>query len=155
MDPKLFIRFLDARQWMVAQYTADITHEEGCRPAPGGGNSFNWILGHLTAYRNDMLKLAGEPPVPMPERMEQYARGATGGADPASAVTIPEMLEVLNRSHAALKAKLETMPPSDFDRPLEKGTAGEAFAFLNFHETYHAGQLGLARRLLGKEGVIQ
>jgi uncharacterized damage-inducible protein DinB len=35
------------------------------------------------------------------------------------------------------------------------GTVREALAVLQFHEAYHAGQVGLLRRLLGKPGVIK
>lgn len=47
------------------------------------------------------------------------------------------------------------MPPADFERKLENGNVGERLAFLQFHESYHAGQVGLLRRLLGKDGVIR
>ena len=47
-----------------------------------------------------------------------------------------------------------TSPDSRLDEPLEKDTLGWRLAFLQFHEAYHAGQLGLLRRLLGKDGAI-
>ncbi len=36
----------------------------------------------------------------------------------------------------------------------EKSTVGEQLGFLAFHEGYHAGQVAILRRLLGKEGAI-
>jgi len=34
------------------------------------------------------------------------------------------------------------------------GTVAEALTILGFHEAYHVGQLGIQRRLIGKDGAI-
>jgi hypothetical protein len=45
--------------------------------------------------------------------------------------------------------------PEEFNRPPLAGSIGDALSRLNFHESYHAGQIGLLRRIAGKEGAIK
>jgi uncharacterized damage-inducible protein DinB len=45
--------------------------------------------------------------------------------------------------------------PEKFKRPPLTGTVGQALATLYYHEGYHNGQIGLLRRLAGKEGAIR
>ncbi|MCH9008517.1 hypothetical protein IIA29_11025 [candidate division KSB1 bacterium] len=53
-------------------------------------------------------------------------------------------------------ADYERIEQLDFAKAAdEKETVGEKLSFLHFHETYHLGQIGLLRRLAGKEGVIK
>ena len=154
-DPQHFARFFDIHQWIFSEHTKGLTHDESCRAPEGGGNSLNWVLGHIAASRNDIHALIGAPIAWSEEAAAYYLRGSSGVTEAAGARPVPEILEVLDRSTAAMKARLSEMPSSDFDRKLDKGTVGETFAFLQFHESYHAGQIGLLRRLLGKDGVIR
>lgn len=155
MDSLEFLRFLDIHQWIYAQHAAGITHEESCRAPAGGGNCLNWVLGHIAASREDMLKLLGAEPLRSEAEAAPYARGSAGEIAAASARPLGEILDALARSAAALKSRLEAMGPEQFARPAGKGTLGENLAFLQFHESYHAGQVGLLRRTLGKPGVIR
>jgi len=45
--------------------------------------------------------------------------------------------------------------PEKFKRPPLTGSVGEAIARLCYHEGYHNGQIGIKRRLAGKEGAIK
>jgi uncharacterized damage-inducible protein DinB len=155
MDAQHLIRFFDIHQWIFAQHAAGITHEESCRTFAGGGNSLNWVLGHIAVSRDNALALLDEPRLWTPQETAPYAQGGAGPAGPADARALSEILAALERSHAILKGRLETTSAADLDRPLEKETLGARLAFLQFHESYHAGQVGLLRRLLGKEGVIR
>ncbi len=149
-DPQHFARFFDTHQWIFSEHTEGITHDEGCRAPKGGGNSLNWVLGHIAASRNDIHSLIGAPPAWSAETAALYLRGSSGVTDGATARPVPEILDVLDRSTTTIKARLAEMPSTDFERKLEKGTVGERLAFLQFHESYHTGQVGLLRRLLGK-----
>jgi uncharacterized damage-inducible protein DinB len=153
-DPEHFARFFDTHQWILNEHAKGITHEESCRAPAGGGNSLNWVLGHIAASRNDIHALIGVPPAWSEEKAAPYLRGSSGVVEGAVAQPVSEILERLERSTETIKARLAEMPLADFERRLEKGTVGERLAFLQFHESYHAGQVGLLRRLLGKQGVI-
>jgi len=41
------------------------------------------------------------------------------------------------------------------DKAVGNKTVGNQLAFFQFHEAYHAGQVGLLRRLAGKEGALR
>jgi uncharacterized damage-inducible protein DinB len=45
--------------------------------------------------------------------------------------------------------------PEKFKRPPLSGSVGDALIFLLYHEGYHNGQIGMLRRLAGKEGAIR
>ena len=154
-DRQHFVRFFDIHQWIFSEHTEGITHDESCRAPQGGGNSLNWVLGHIAASRNDIHALIGTAPAWTAETAMPYLRGSSGMADSATARPVPEIVGVLDRSTETIKARLAEMSTADFERKLDKGTVGENLAFLQFHESYHAGQVGLLRRLLGKDGVIR
>jgi len=112
-------------------------------PAPGV-NSVTWILGHVVETRRWMLKEVFH----IPNRSSaQEASGLAG------------LSVALDEIQAAMAEAFEAVPdwraprPHPFlnaPAPLEEivGT------FLQ-HEAYHAGQLGVARKLLGLEGAIK
>jgi uncharacterized damage-inducible protein DinB len=155
MDPKHFSRFFYFNHYTLTKHAEGISHEESCRRPGPQGNTMNWVLGHVVASRNDILALLGRPPVWGAQEATPYARGSAGMSNPAAARPFPEILQALERSQTSIRERLDEMSAADLDAPTEKATVGEELAFLQFHESYHAGQVGLLRRLLGKEGVIK
>ncbi len=155
MDSKHFIRFFETHQWIFHQNIEGITHEESCLAPAGGVNSLNWVLGHIMMERDVILKLLGGTPLWSQAEAAPYLRGTDGRPDASSARPLSEIMEALDRSHTAIEERLKAMQPADFDVATAKGTIGADLAFLQFHESYHAGQVGLLRRLLGKAGIIK
>src|SRR6266568_4507193 len=45
---------------IVLQQTNDLTNEESFLHLPGGSNCLNWVLGHIAANRDTVLKVLGE-----------------------------------------------------------------------------------------------
>lgn len=135
--------------------TGGVSHDESLQhPAPGG-NCMNWVLGHIVASRNSLLELAGEEPVWSEEEAAPYARGSDGLRDSSQARPLAGILADLGRAQERLLARLGRMSDNDLAAPAGDGTIGSQLAFFHFHEAYHAGQVGLLRRLLGKEGTIR
>ena len=79
---------------------------------------------------------------------ENYKRGS---ANITSQLAIPfeELRERYDRSQEKL---IETIRNFDFSNDIEKA---KRIQFFGFHEAYHCGQLGLLRRIVGKEGAIK
>src|SRR5213075_700344 len=50
-----------------------LSHEESLIEPPPGGNSVNWVVGHITASRNRILPLLGQPPLWPRERVVLYS----------------------------------------------------------------------------------
>jgi uncharacterized damage-inducible protein DinB len=125
----------------------DITHEESLVTPQGGGNSINWILGHIIISRDDIRESIGLKRL-CGDEMKIYDR-LTEGLDPAKAFELSKLLEMYNSGQKELEDKLtETDLTGDKDNH-------KTVSFLAFHESYHTGQTGLLRRIIGKEGAIK
>lgn len=140
----------------------DVSNDESLvRPAPAG-NCLNWVLGHIVVYRGTVLKLIGHQPVLEADQAKPYLRGShpdgteryldlatlRGLFSDAHQELIPALSEMTNEELARNVAE-------EFNRPPLAGSIGNALARLNFHESYHAGQIGLLRRIAGKDGAIR
>ncbi|HEU4365843.1 MAG TPA: DinB family protein [Candidatus Krumholzibacteria bacterium] len=134
-----------------------ISDEEGRRRPPQGGNSINWVVGHIVSYRRVVLELLGEQPTWPKERTEAYGRGSSGDARGDQILPLAQLMEDLQATTAAIVKRLEALPDGALETPgpNPKQTLGQHLAFLSFHESYHAGQVGLLRRLAGKPGAIR
>lgn len=135
-----------------------ITAEESLAQPQPGGNCTNWILGHLTAVQNNVLGLLGEGPVMEHPNLPLGEQGPITGS--VNAVPFDEardrFLASADRCLTAL-GKLDdaALNEGGFTDPFGNDvTRGELLTLLAFHQAYHAGQLGLSRRLVGKAGAI-
>lgn len=124
-----------------------ISHEDSLMAPPSGGNSINWVLGHIVFHRDKTRALLG-----MDEnyagKMEQYARGSAQ-LDPKDAMQLSELLKMYNDDHNGLIEKLKVTDLTGNEEQWKNVTT------LAFHESYHTGQLGVLRRVIGKEGAIK
>lgn len=121
-----------------------ITHEESLREM-NNCNSANWILGHLVYIRNSVLGLLGLPPVAGEEMKEIYGRGVAK-PDMSKAVMLDTLKKMFEASQPDIMQGIEK---------LKDEALMEKITFLGFHEAYHLGQIGLVRKMLGKEGAIK
>ncbi|MEO6194672.1 MAG: hypothetical protein ABIS20_16800, partial [Thermoanaerobaculia bacterium] len=76
MDGELLTKIFEASHMSLTRNLEGITHEESLRAPGPGGNSLNWVLGHLLYHRNVVMKLLNRPPVWDPEKAARYARGS-------------------------------------------------------------------------------
>ena len=134
---------------------ADITHEESLvHPSPAG-NCLNWVLGHVVATRNVVMDTLGEPRIWNADLASPYQRGARPPLAATCATPLGDILAALDASQQTIVGRLATMTEKDLARSVnDQGTVGDWLARLSFHESYHLGQCGLLRRLLGKDGAI-
>ncbi len=140
----------------------DVSNDESLvRPAPGG-NCLNWVLGHVVLYRSTVLKLVGRQPVFEGEQAKPYVRGShpDGTERYLDLATLRGMLsdtqqELIPALAVMTEEQLACGVAEEFNRPPLAGSIGSALARLNFHESYHAGQIGLLRRIVGKDGAIK
>ncbi len=124
-------------------------------PAPGG-NCVNWLVGHILLSRNRVHALLGLEPA-WPASLgsgEPYRRGSRGDLL-ADIPTLDALRAARERSQAQVLENLGRISPERLaERASETMTVAEQLGFLGFHESYHVGQAGLSRRLLGKAGAI-
>jgi uncharacterized damage-inducible protein DinB len=134
---------------------AGLTHEDSVAGPNPGGNCANWVLGHILANRNAILSLLHEEPVLGEAEAKVYERGSPQMNGGAGAIPLERLIQDLERSQERLLRGLSRLSPEDLDAPVEQSTLGATLAFLQFHEAYHAGQVGLLRRMAGREGAIR
>jgi uncharacterized damage-inducible protein DinB len=133
-----------------------LTHTE-CLLQPPGGNCINWLLGHILRHRNLMLEALDAPTVWSAEAQVRYDRGSAPiqGEEAEGVVRLEELRQELDRSGEQLRSTLTEVGEEALRAPSGTSTLGQRLLFLALHEAYHVGQIGLLRRLSGKEGAIQ
>jgi hypothetical protein len=124
-----------------------------------GGNPLNWILGHIIMVRQALLvKAGGNAPLMSAETTKAYGRGSTPGHD------LPERLSDLvalyEKSQEQMEAMLARLDEEQLGGPAPFHPVGPEASLATLlqksvcHEAYHAGQLGIGRRVIGKSGAI-
>ena len=140
----------------------DLSNDESLVRPERGGNCLNWVLGHIVVYRGNVLKLIGRQPVFAGDQAKPYLRGShpDGTEHYLDLATLRGMLsdahqELIPALSLMTEEQLARDVPEEFNRPPLAGSIGNALARLSFHESYHAGQIGLLRRIAGREGAIK
>ena len=139
-----------------------VTHEESLRTPQPAGCNLNWVLGQVVVTRGTALTLSGKTPVLSGDAATAYRRAADPNV-PGKVLDLATLRGLLQDSQQQLIPALAAMEdgqlaaplPEKFRRPPLTGSVGDSLARLQNHEMYHAGQLGLLRRILGKEGAIR
>jgi hypothetical protein len=136
-------------------------HESFRSPEPGG-NCLNWVVGHVVASRGSILLALGGQPVWTDEEEQPYVRGSTALREGSASHSWSTVLAALDESQTRILEKLATIsdaqlagePPADLNSFKAK-SLGELISIAHFHESYHSGQTGILRRLLGRDGAIR
>ena len=158
MDPKTLAFQFGIGAFVLERNLGDITHEESLHAPQPGGNSLNWIVGHMVRTRNQALGLLGRQP---PFDDAEFVAYDPGPFNPGRALGLDDLKRRFDSLGPTLARALENAtaeqlsakaPLSPTGNPNE--TVGSLLASIAFHEAYHLGQTGLSRRLLGKRGAI-
>lgn len=127
------------------------------QPSPGG-NCGNWILAHMVLVHNAAMSLVNETPVWDHEALERArAEPVTASGEAFDWDTmVARLLDSESRFLGALDALAEgDLDEEGFTDPFGNATTrGGLLNLLAVHQSYHAGQLGLSRRLAGLPGAI-
>ncbi len=159
---------MTGRDLLVQQYgtiysiielnTDGLTHADSLAPAAGGGNTANWILGHLVSVHNSAMALLGAPPVWESEQLER-ARYDHPIRDAADAIDWDTLVARFRASRDTCMGALAALSDEALAEPMtdpfgQQTTRAGLLALLAIHGCYHAGQLGMARRAAGKKTAI-
>lgn len=149
-----------AKQFALNYLTLDrnldgISHEHSLVGPTRGGNCINWVVGHILSTRNAGHQLLGIPLAWEDPIADRYTRGSKPMIDAAEAVGLETLVALCRTSQGALYDALLSATEADFEREVEDKPVGVQLAELSFHESYHAGQLGILRRVVGLAGAIR
>ena len=150
-----FTRLLSIEHTMIHTQTEGLTQADTLIQPKPSGNCMNWVLVHLLDNQITLLTLLGKESPVDPVLLERYLRDSEPViSDAPGVLTLQRLLDGLDLVQAALIARLGEMSDADFTREIEfRGrtiTVGWRVLFLNFHFTYHVGQLELLRQLAGR-----
>jgi len=136
--------------------TEDVSYHQS------GGNCIHWLVGHLTTAYNGMLPLLGGEPVWDDETAKPYTRYSEPVTDREGRLSWNEMTEAWETAQNRFIEAFEKMDPSRADekapfspRDDDQETLGSLLALIAFHQGYHVGQIGLARRAAGVDGAFK
>ena len=152
-DPRALVRTLKRNLSVIERNVDGIDRERSVLAVVPGGSHLNWLLGHLVAARDLMLQSLDAETVWDGDTAAAYRRGSLPGPAP-EARPLEELLDALRDGQRRLERALDDATEAHLDAPHGNGTVGEWVEFLAWHESYHAGQKALYRRLAGLEGVL-
>jgi hypothetical protein len=123
-----------------------------------------WQIGHLAMaeYGLCLFRQRGRREIDM-ELMSSgfrklFSRGSVPDADASKYPPVAEIRETFDRVHAQVLKEVPLLTAEGLKEPVEPPYAVEAtklgcLLFCSHHEMLHAGQIGLLRRLLGKQPI--
>ncbi|MBU1920855.1 hypothetical protein KKG66_08415 [bacterium] len=72
MHIEFLISQIELIHQVVKRNTEHIDHAESLLSPVGGGNSFNWVLGHMVFSRNEAMLVLKRPPLFPKEALSLY-----------------------------------------------------------------------------------
>ncbi len=165
---------MSAKKVLLAQYElhnilynnviADISDEEASKSVADPMNSVKWLAGHLLWAQGNIAKMGG-----LVIDNPWVGHFATGPGASAEELASPKgempALEAIknkwNEVTPSIRAALENLPEEalntvvEFKHPIYPfdNTLAGLWAFLNHHQAYTIGQIGILRRGLGKAAM--
>lgn len=134
--------------YVINENFKDISQQDSLISSPSGGNCMNMVLGHIVVTRDALLEILGIERICNENLNKIYAQGAPL-VKQSEAVDKDDLLRMFNESQ---EKTMKVLPETDLSSDEEKV---KNISGLAFHEAYHAGQLGVLRRISGKEGALK
>jgi uncharacterized damage-inducible protein DinB len=143
---------------IIHQQLAEISHEESLLQLPFRGNCMNWVVGHILGVRGEALELMGLPGTLNLAEEKVYGYGSDPLADPANACDLGSMVKRLDDSLARVIYGLDSLSSAELNSQVRiwRGPMPliAALSYVQWHESYHTGQLELLRQLAGKNDKV-
>jgi len=142
----------------------DIDESDWFRQPSEGVSHVAWQVGHLAMaqYGLALFRMRGRRPEDTELMSSRFRKKFSKGSTPDPVVennpSANEIREVFHRVYTRVLAELPQYPDSELDDPVDepyaiRPTKLGGLYFCAAHEMMHAGQIGLLRRLLGKETI--
>jgi uncharacterized damage-inducible protein DinB len=159
MDTTTLLHSLGTARFVVNKNCEGINHEDSLIEPREGHHNFNWVLGHVVRVRNEILELLGKQPLYPNEKFAAYTpRDFTK----EKAVRVEDLVKFFNALQDELESGVRSLTADKLNQPASlrrnepsDETVGSILATVLWHEAYHAGQLGIIRRTIGRSGVIK
>lgn len=144
------------------QLIEDIPEAEWFTIPQGCMTHIGWQVGHLAVAQYGLMCFRQRGRLPIDRDLltnafrKQYGKGSTPVAGAEANAAISELKETSAAIHAQAMKELDENDGSTLDDPCDMPYAGfptkyGALLFCAHHEMMHAGQIGLLRRMLGRD----
>jgi hypothetical protein len=141
IQPKfLSDQFIDSHS-AIKLYTMGITHAESVWQPPFGGNSVNWIMGHLVVSRCNFLMLLDVPSIWTKDQCMRFIPGSAPVTGDGDSVQFDALLADFDRTQEQLVDALNDASEKDLQKIRDDWSAAETLVYYHAHESHHAGQL--------------
>jgi hypothetical protein len=156
------IRLIDAARQYTQQLIADVDDADWFRIPTGCVSHVAWQVGHLAMaeYGLTMIRLRGK----LPEDaafidnafLRTFKKTSTPAPDASLYPSPTDIRACLDAVHAQALRELPTYDDAQLDESLPEPFLGYptklgSLHFCHAHEMLHAGQIGMIRRMLGKQ----
>lgn len=142
----------DTHNTLLHRFAEGLSHDESVLEPPFPTNTFGWLLGHILSTRHEALLTLGQAPLWPDDANARYRTGSPPLTDAAEALPLADLMEIADRSRGLLQIGLESGSTGYLDEIIETRFGPrpriEHVAGLQWHETYHLGQLELLRAMI-------
>ena len=146
------------------QLLEDVQESEWFVIPDGCVSHLAWQMGHLAMaeYGLTMLRMRGKEPSDAEfitnDFMRAFKKGSTPKADASAYPPITDIRQTFDAVHARALEELDGWAEDDLRDELPEPYAVEntklgSIFFCSSHEMLHAGQIGILRRMLGKDPI--
>jgi hypothetical protein len=158
----LIDRIATARTW-TRNLLSDIEESRWFESPAPGVQHVAWQVGHLAAsqvvlihsrcFARKQTDVLGEPFV------KQFGRGSAPVPDATAYPPIAEIRRVFDAIHVEGIQLIRTLSDADLQQPTHGDphpmfvTKGQCIGMVAMHESFHAGQIALTRRIFGKSAL--
>ena len=146
-----------ATDQLFHQALVGISREDLLRRPHADSNPLIWVAGHAMTSRSGLTRIiGGDAENPW---SQMFGRGARVDEN----IQYPEVSQIIERwdqiteklmSRIEVVDDEELLKPSPFPVPTGDKTKRGAVVFLNYHETYHIGQMAYLRKWLGYSQLV-
>ena len=147
-------------QWIADRNFDGLSHADSLTRALPGGNTLNWLAGHIVATRCAVLP-ALQRESPWGDREKQMYRRTSEALPDADLLPFEEIVRIFSQTTELILSGLAELSAEGFAAPAPFSPGGQPvtvaglLAKIAIHEGYHLGQIGVLRRVAGKEGAIK
>jgi hypothetical protein len=161
---KILLAQFDLHHVLFNNVLAGISDEESNEVIIEQMNNVKWLAGHLLWAQHSLARL-GRINIHLPWRNHFYTEsGATDADRNAPATELPKLdmiIDKWNLDNPQIRAALVALPGEALNEVEEvrhpilpfNNTVGGRWAFINHHQAYTIGQIGILRRGMRKEGM--
>ncbi len=156
MDKNNLLKLFVINRQALGKLLEDITEEESLFQPHQSVNHIRWLTGHLAGGAGLILLAMGKPVVFSETSQKLFGGGQDLETDPEAFPSQQEIKASLFNYMEMREKALAEITEADLDKMVEpvpgwKAPAGEIVSFMTEHEFYHAGQIAMIRRILGRE----